>query len=154
MTTTRLKLAAAVLLAAGIAVWLLVDKLGSEGKPHPLPWRDLTAQTGPLVLPREITREFISRPQLAAYLHFRGGRRVPEIDFPGWRGLLISLGPRSSSAYSVRVLGVAEERDRVVVSVHRRNATLANPGRPRLTFPYRLITLPTTGKPIHLHWVR
>jgi hypothetical protein len=130
-----------------------VDKLGGPGTPRPLPWRDLTAETGKLVLPRGITREFISHPQLASYLHARGGKHVPRVEFPRWRAVLITLGPRSSSAYSLRVLGVAEDNEHVVVSVRWTNATLANPGRPELTFPYRLITLPTTGKTIHLAWM-
>jgi hypothetical protein len=107
-----------------------------------------------LVLPQGLTREFISHPQLAAYLRARGGTNVPRIRFPRWRAVLITLGPRSTTGYSLRVLRVAEDTDRVVVSVLRRNATLLHPGRARLTFPYRLITLPTTGKPIHLTWIR
>lgn len=142
-----------VLLAAGVTAWLLVDKLSGPRSSHPLPWRDLTAETGPLILPRGLTREFISEPQLAAYLHSRGGTRVPHVDFPKIRAALITLGPRSSTAYSLRVVGVREDSEHVVVSVRRRNATLSNPGRPKLAFPYRLIALPTTGKRIHLDWV-
>ena len=100
-----------------------------------------------------MTREFISRPQLAAWLHSRGGTFVPRVAFPRWRVALISLGPRSTTAFSLRVLSVSQDDDRVIVRVARRNATLADPGRPKLTFPYRLITLPTTGKPIQVAWV-
>jgi hypothetical protein len=106
-----------------------------------------------LILPRGLTREFISEPQLTAYLHSRGGTHVPHVDFPTTRAALITLGPRSSTAYSIRVVGVREDGAHVVVSVRRQNATLADPGRPKLTFPYRLISLPTTGKRIHLDWV-
>jgi len=143
-----------VLVASAAGAWLLVDHLRGHGDARPLPWRDLTEQTGPLVLPRAITREFISRPQLGGYLRASKGASVPRIDFPVWRAVLITLGPRSSTAYSLRVLGVTEERDRVVVSVRRGNASLRHPGRPRLTFPYRLITIPTTHKTIHLRWIK
>lgn len=142
-----------ILVAVAATAWLLVDKLSGPGAWHPLPWRNLSAETGPLELPRGITREFISEPQLAAYLHSRGGTHVPRVDFPRWRAALITLGPRSASAYSIRVLRVSENSEHVVVTVRRQNATLANPGVPRLTFPYQLIALPTTGKRIHIDWV-
>jgi hypothetical protein len=150
---TRIKLVIVVVVGGAVAAWLVAHDVRSEGTARPLPWRDLTAQTGQLTLPRAITREFISRAQLAAYLRSRGGRRVPRIAFPRWRAVLITIGPRSSTAYSIRVLRVAEEERRVVVTVLRRDATLAHPGRPKLTSPYQLITLPTTGKPIHLEVV-
>lgn len=150
LTAARIKLTVVGLLAAAAAAWLLVDELSGPGARHPLAWRDLTSETGRLVLPREVTREFISEPQLAAYLHSRGAGHVPRVDFPRWRAVLITLGPRSSSAYSLRVLGVVEEGSRVTVRVERRNAGLADAGIPRLTFPYRLITLPATGKRVHL----
>jgi len=136
-----------------VTAWLLVDKLTGSGASHPLPWRDLTAQTGPLILPRGLTREFISEPQLAAYLRSRGGTHIPHVGFPTIRAALITLGPRSSTAYSIQVVGVRADGEHVVVSVQRQNATLANPGQPKLTFPYRLIALPTTGKRIHLDWL-
>jgi hypothetical protein len=140
------------LLAAGIVASVVVDALQDPGHPRKLPWRDLTAETGPLLLPRELTHEFISRPQLAAYLRSRGGRVIPDVDFPSWRAALITLGPRSTTSYALRVRAVTVDGERVVIKLVRRNASLENPGRPKLTFPYRLITFPTTGKPIHIEW--
>jgi hypothetical protein len=136
-----------------VTTLLLVDKLSGPGASHPLPWRNLTAETGRLELPRGITREFISEPQLAAYLHSRGGTHVPTVDFPRTRAALITLGPRSTTAYTIRVLRVREDGNHVVVTVRRQNASLADPGTPKLTFPYQLIALPTTGKRIHVEWI-
>jgi hypothetical protein len=136
-----------------VTAWLLVDQLSGTGASHPLPWRNLTAETGRLELPRGITREFISEQQLAAYLHSRGGTHVPRVDFPRTRAALITLGPRSTTAYAIRVLRVREGNDNVVVTIRRQNASIARPGTPRLTFPYQLIALPTTGKRIHVEWV-
>jgi hypothetical protein len=139
---------------AAVAVgWALVKGAETSGSRRAMPWHDLTPQTGPLELPNGLTREFISRPQLAAWLHSRGGKIVPQVVFPRWRVVLVSLGPRSTTAYSIHVVGVSQDDDRVIVRVARRNASLTDPGRPKLTFPYRLITVPTTGKPVQVAWV-
>ena len=141
------------MLAAVFVAWGVAAVLDDSGTRRALPWRDLTPQTGSLELPNGLTREFISRPQLAAWLHSRGGKVVPRVAFPRWRAALISLGPRSTTAYSLRVVGVIEDDKRVTVRAVRRNASLADPGRPKLTFPYRLIALPTTGKHIQVEWI-
>jgi len=140
-------------LAAVFVAWGVAAVLDDSGTRRALPWRDLTPQTGSLELPNGLTREFISRPQLAAWLHSRGGKVVPRVAFPRWRAALISLGPRSTTAYSLRVVGVIEDDKRVTVRAVRRNASLADPGRQKLTFPYRLIALPTTGKHIQVEWI-
>jgi hypothetical protein len=45
---------------------------------------------------------------------------------------------------------VREERRRVVVTVRERTPSLARPGAARLVFPFRLITIARTGKPVAL----
>lgn len=117
-------------------------------------WHDLTAETGPLVLPQSVTHKFETRQEFVSYLRRWQGTRVPNIDFARWYAVLITVGPRSSSGYSLRVAGVAEDDDRFVLSVVRRDATLEDPGTPRLTFPYRLITLPASNKPVSVKWLR
>jgi len=141
------------LVAAAAAAWAIAKAVETSGPRRALPWRDLTPRTGPLELPNGLIREFISHPQLAAWLHSRGGNVVPRVAFPRWRVILVSLGPRSTTAYSLRVVGVSQDDERVIVRVARRNASLRNPGRPKLTFPYQLITVPTTGKPVQVAWV-
>jgi hypothetical protein len=117
-------------------------------------WHDLTAETGPLVLPESVTHKFETRKELVYYLRSWQGTRVPDIDFARWYAVLITVGPRSSSGYSLRVAGVAEDDRRFTVSVVRRDATLEDPGTPRLTFPYRLIVLPASNKPVRIKWLR
>ena len=77
---------------------------------------------------------------------------VPPIDFERRRAVLVAAGPRSSSAYGLDVLRVREERRRVVVTIREQTPTLARPGTPQLAFPFRLLTLPRSDKPVALDW--
>lgn len=45
---------------------------------------------------------------------------------------------------------MTEERGRIVVRVRETAPTLARPGRARLAFPFRLITIPRGDKPVAL----
>jgi hypothetical protein len=131
------------------AAWLVWQALWAHGGDRQLLWRDLTART--LGAP--------ARSQLAAFDELEPLRAalgesatVPPIDFGRRRAVLVAAGPRSSSAYGLDVLQVREERRRVVVTIRERAPTLARPGKPQLAFPFRLLTLPRSDKPVELDW--
>ena len=75
---------------------------------------------------------------------------VPPIDFSRRTALLVSSGPRSSTAYELEVVSVVEERRRIVVTVRERTPSLAAPGAATLAFPFRLITIEASRKPVAL----
>jgi PrcB C-terminal len=75
---------------------------------------------------------------------------APEIDFARRRAVLVATGPRSSSGYALDVTSVREERRRVVVQVRERSPSLRDAVRPRVTYPFRLITVPRGDKPIEV----
>lgn len=60
--------------------------------------------------------------------------------------MLTSVGPRSSTGYDLRVVRVADERGRIEVVLREQAPTLANPGTPGLTYPYRLIVFRRSDK--------
>jgi hypothetical protein len=131
--------------AAGWLGWLA----WAHGGDTPLAWTDVTGST--LGAPR--------RSQLASFTSREGLRgalgdsaTLPPIDFASRTALLVAAGPRSSGAYALDVVGLTEERRRIVVRVHERAPTLARPGTARLAFPFRLITIERTDKPIVLDW--
>ena len=117
-------------------------------------WRDVTAQLGEVRWPRQAARTFESREQLARELRRvqSPGARVPAVDFSRSRLVLAAAGPRSSSGYGVRVLDVVERRGRVDVDVGEIAPLLGESGRSSLTFPYRLIALPASDKPVFVRW--
>ncbi len=136
-----------------VAAWLGWQELWAHGAARPLPWKDLTRATIAEPLRSEL-RLFSSREALLGHLR-RGGRSatVPaELDFDRFDAVLIAAGPRSSSAYELEVVRVAEERRRIVVTVRERTPSLAQPGTATLTFPFRLIAIERRGKDVTLEW--
>jgi hypothetical protein len=113
-----------------------------------LPWLDLTNVVGPLNVPHATTRELPGPKTFALYLRLhRAERHVPPPDFKHGIVLVIAVGPRSSTGYSLQVLRVTEQRSRVIVKLRENAPTLADPGKARITYPYRMLTFPKTHKP-------
>jgi len=61
---------------------------------------------------------------------------------------LITAGPRSSTGYSLDVVRAEVERGRVYIVVRE----VTEPGRAKITYPYRLLVFPKIDKPVHVHW--
>jgi hypothetical protein len=78
--------------------------------------------------------------------------RLPNIDFGRREVLLVAAGPRSSTGYEIRIVQVRDQGNRIVVVVHERTPSLGDPVQARVTYPFRLITLPRSGKPVKLKW--
>lgn len=143
--STPSALAVAAVAAGGWLAWTA----WAHGGDRPLAWRDLTDRT----------RAEPERSQLVSFQDARSLRdelgesaTPPPIDFRERTAVLIAAGPRSSSAYALDVVRVTEERRRIVVSIRERTPSLARPGAARLAFPFRLLTIGRTEKPIELDW--
>lgn len=127
--------------------------LWQHGGDKPVAWRDLSAQLGPLRFPRATFRVFLRREKLADYLDAvmpGAAPASPPIDFVHRKAVLIAAGPRSSTGYVLHVDRVTAERSRVVVYVREHTPSLADRVTARVTYPYRLITIPRTSKPTTL----
>jgi len=106
-------------------------------------------------LPKQASVAFHSQRALARWLdgNTLGRRpRVPAIDFRRRAALLAAVGPRSSTGYAVDVVGVTERRSRIDVLLRERTPRLGERRSATLTYPYRLITIPATRKPIHFSY--
>jgi hypothetical protein len=77
---------------------------------------------------------------------------LPNIDFTRREIYLVAAGPRSSTGYDLEVVRVRDEGDHIVVVVHEHTPTLGDPVRARVTYPFRLISLPRSEKPVKLKW--
>ncbi|MGZ8708362.1 MAG: protease complex subunit PrcB family protein [Gaiellaceae bacterium] len=77
---------------------------------------------------------------------------LPNIDFARREIYLVAAGPRSSTGYELQVVRVRDEGDHIVVVVHERTPTLGDPVQARATYPFRLIALPRSDKPVKLAW--
>jgi hypothetical protein len=125
-----------------LASVLLAARLLPEGESEPVAWRELSAQVGPLSIGGLERRLFRDQEQLDRYLAAARAPRTPTVDFSKRQLLLVSTGPRSSTGYSIDVIG-AEERDgEITVSVRELSPGLDERVEARVTHPYRLLSLP------------
>jgi len=132
---------------------LLTARLLPEDKGHPVAWHDLSAQVGPLRINGSQHPLFRERAVLSRYLRRAGGERpAPAIDFPRRQLLLVSPGPRSSTGYGIDVLSVREHDGQITVRVRERAPKLGEPVEARVTYPYRLLSLPA-GEDVYVDWV-
>ena len=114
-------------------------------------WGDLTADVGPLTIPRETKRAFREPRPFSEYVTAAGGL-PPSVDFEQQQLLLVSPGPRSSTGHSMEVLDARERDGTVTVTVRERTAELGEPVEPRVTFPYLLLSLPA-GTDVYVDWL-
>ena len=128
---------------------------GCGSTPRDVPYVDLTRQAGPLEFTR-ITRDvFRNRAALLDVLERNNpGRtiRLPNVDFERREIYLVAAGPRSSSGYELRIVRVEDLGEHIVVVVHERTPSLADAVQARVTYPFRLIALPRSSKPVKLKW--
>jgi hypothetical protein len=138
-----------VLALAGV---LLAVRLLPEGESEPVAWRDLSTQVGPLSIGGLERRLFRDQEELNRYLAAARARRTPTVDFSKRQLLLVSTGPRSSTGYSIEVLG-AEERDgKITVRVRELSPGQDERVEARVTHPYRLLSLPA-GRDVVVDWL-
>ena len=143
---------AAVAAALGLAAlsWVAWQTLWAHGGDAEIPWADLTSRTiaQPPIAGMRVVE---SREELLdALTAGSGSATAPPIDFGRRTALLVTAGPRSSTAYGLDVVSVVEERRRIVVRVRERSPSLATPGAATLTYPFRLITIERSRKPVSL----
>jgi protease stability complex PrcB-like protein len=144
--------AALVLAITGGVVWTQVIESGDTRR---LAWQDATTRMGDVLWPKSVTRSFWKRRQVVRYLARtfpRNPPAVPVFDFAYRRLVLIAAGPRSSTGYGVEILRITERRGDIRVLARERTPSLGQHVVPRLTSPYRLITIPATGKRVYVHW--
>ena len=132
--------------------WVAWQEPWAHGGGTALGWVDLTDRT--LAQPTHAgLRVFRSREPLAEELSPDGrSATIPPIDFRRRTAILVASGPRSSTAYRLEITRVVKERRRIVVTVRERTPSLAVPGAATLTFPFRLITIERSGKPVTVDW--
>jgi hypothetical protein len=139
--------AAAAALAALAAAWILYVDLYRHGGDHPLAWVDLSGKLEHAQFPKPASKVFRDARSLERFLP-----APPPIDFRRREAVLVASGPRSSTGYSLDVLRVTEERSRIVVEIRERTPHLGDPVRAVVTYPFRLITLPRSDKPVKIDW--
>jgi PrcB C-terminal len=143
-------LAVVALAAAG---WLVYAQWWGLGGAHEVAWRDLNVRLGRVEFTRKVTAVYKSRAPFARLLEATMPGRAPEpppVDFDHREVVVVSLGPRSSTGYSLRVERVVERRREIDVYLRERTPSLGDPVEPRVTYPYRAITIERSPKPVYV----
>ena len=132
----------------------LLVAAGCGGTNKQLAYTDLTHELRGFAPPRLVREAFTTQAAFAKYVHREspGVVKLPTIDWVHREAILVSAGPRSSTGYVLRIVSVQETAHHVVVTVHEDTPTLGEPVQARVTYPFRLITIPRTTKPLFLHW--
>jgi hypothetical protein len=103
-----------------------------------------------LTITGETKRVFRDERAFADYIGGAGGP-IPQVDFDRRQVLLVSPGPRSSTGYELEVTDVRERNGKLTVTVRERTPAVGDRIEPRVTFPYRLVSLPA-GKDVYVEW--
>lgn len=128
---------------------------GCGAAKRPLAYEDLTARVGGLEFTHLTVDTSRSRAQLLEVLQRNNPGvkiKLPPIDYTSRETFVVAAGPRSSTGYSLRVVRVYEHGDHVQVVVRERAPELGNRVRARVTYPFRLLVLPS-HEPVHLKWL-
>jgi protease stability complex PrcB-like protein len=142
------KLAGAAIVCAFAVAWIFYVRLYEHRGDRRVRFADVSAAIPTAQFPRPLEKVFRDRAALEAFVP----PPAAAIDFAHREAVLVAAGPRSSTGYSLDVLRVTEERSRIVVVVRERTPQLGDPVQARVTYPYRLITLPRTEKPVKIEW--
>lgn len=124
-------------------------------KARPIPYKDLTSELGPVEFTRIYRSEYESpAPLLKLLRQMNPGRDIhlPPIDWKRHDAFLVATGPRSSTGYVLRIAEVRDEGDNIVVVVREQTPSLGDRVTARVTYPFRLIALPRSDKPVKLKW--
>ena len=135
-----------VLAAAG---WLAYAQWWGQGGKHELAWRDLNGQLGRVEFTRKVTAVYRSRASLARLLDATMPGRAPQpprVDWARDEVVVIALGPRSSTGYSLRIVRVVERRRGIDVYAREQTPSLGDPVTARVTYPYRALAIRRSDK--------
>jgi PrcB C-terminal len=123
------------------------------GKAEPVPYTDLTPRLGQIEFTRKVTAVYHSRRPFVKLLDATMPGRAPKPPPHDWdrdQVVVIALGPRSSTGYSLRILRVVERRRGIYVYAREETPSLGDPVQARITYPYRVLSMHGSAKPVYV----
>jgi hypothetical protein len=122
---------------------------------HPVPWTDLAAKVGPArwATPTiSVARDPTKLANLFQVALLAPRPRLPSINFSRDEVVVITVGPRSSTGYSLHVLRVTQSGN-LDIRVREETPTLHDKVAPTVTFPYLLLVVPKSHKHVSVKYV-
>jgi PrcB C-terminal len=120
-----------------------------------VPYRDITSELHGYQPPRVAREVFRTQAQLVRYLRrvtFGPHVNLPQIDWTRREAILVAMGPRSSTGYSLHVVKLLADGGQLVLTVRERTPSLGATVSARVTYPFVFITVRRTGKSVVLHF--
>jgi len=140
-------------LALALAGWLVYTQVWGMGGERPVAWRDVTHSFGPVQFPHKLLGVFHSRGSFSRMLAANmPGRppRPPRLNWDRDQTVVIALGPRSSTGYSLVIQRVIERRRGIYVYAREKTPALGEPVTAKVTYPYRVLAMHGSAKPVYL----
>jgi hypothetical protein len=138
------------LLIAGRLVYTQVWGMGDE---RPVRWTDITRRMGTIEFTRRVQGVYHSRGAFERLLEATMPGRVPKLAPHDWAHdqiVVIALGPRSSTGYSLKILRVIERRRGIYITAREQTPSLGESVTARVTYVYRLLSMPGRAKPVYV----
>jgi hypothetical protein len=138
------------LLVAGRLVYTQVWGQGGE---RPVDWIDVTHKMGTIEFTRRVQGVYHSRAAFERLLEATMPGRAPNPPRHDWEHdqiVVIALGPRSSTGYSLRIVHVVERRRGIYIDARERTPSLGESVTARVTYVYRLLSMPGKAKPVYV----
>jgi hypothetical protein len=135
------------------AAWLLYTQWWGRGGRHELAWRDLGSKLGPVEFTRKVTAVYRSPAAFRRLLEATMPGRAPKpppVDWSREQVVVIALGPRSSTGYSLKILRVVENRREIDVDAREETPSLGEPVTARVTYPYRAVAMRRSAKHVYV----
>jgi hypothetical protein len=153
ITATRGKVGIIALLGLLIAGRLVYTQVWGMGAERRVDWVDVTHKTGTIEFTRRVQGVYHSRAAFERLLDATMPGRAPKPPPHDWAHdqiVVIALGPRSSTGYSLRILKVIERRRGIYVDAREKTPSLGEPVTARVTYVYRLLSMPGKAKPVYV----
>ena len=143
----------AVLAIAGVIVGLEETQGGFTRKP--VAWTDVSGEVGPARWARPTISFVQDREKLAKLFEVAllpPRPKPPKIDFAKNDAVVITVGPRSSTGYELRVVRVTQSGN-LDILVKEHTPTLHEKVTPTITYPYLLLVVPKLDKHVTVKYV-
>jgi hypothetical protein len=142
-----------VALALAATVWLIYTQVFSSRGGHPYAWSDVTGKMDRIEFTRKVTAVYHSRKPFVKLLSATMPGRAPKPPPHNWdrdQLVVIALGPRSSTGYDLLIVRVVERRRGIYVYARERTPSLGEPVTARVTYPYRILSMHGSAKPVYV----
>jgi len=137
-------------LIAGRLVYTQVWGMGGE---KPVAWTDLTHKMGTIEFTRRAEGVYHSRGAFERLLAATMPGRMPKLPPHDWAHdqiVVIALGPRSSTGYSLQIQRVVERRRGIYIYARERTPSLGESVSARVTYVYRLLSMRGSAKSVYV----